>query len=126
MNFIKNPAVRKSALLVGLMTAAATASASTEGTEFQDLYNMLVGWSEGYLGKALAIAAFLTGAIVGFAKSTAMPALVGVVFAVVFSIGPGIIAGMMALAAAAAAIRPTRRADLRTAGLLMKFMSIAP
>lgn len=95
MNFIKNPAVRKSALLVGLMTAAATASASTEGTEFQDLYNMLVGWSEGYLGKALAIAAFLTGAIVGFAKSTAMPALVGVVFAVVFSIGPGIIAGMM-------------------------------
>jgi len=95
MNFIKNPAVRKSALLVGLMTAAATASASTEGTEFQNLYNMLVGWSEGYLGKALAIAAFLTGAIVGFAKSTAMPALVGVVFAVVFSIGPGIIAGMM-------------------------------
>jgi conjugal transfer pilus assembly protein TraA len=95
MNFIKNPAVRKSALLVGLMTAAATASASTEGTEFQDLYDMLVGWSEGYLGKALAIAAFLTGAIVGFAKSTAMPALVGVVFAVVFSIGPGIIAGMM-------------------------------
>ena len=95
MNFIKNPAVRKSALLVGLMTAAATASASAEGTEFQDLYNMLVGWSEGYLGKALAIAAFLTGAIVGFAKSTAMPALVGVVFAVVFSIGPGIIAGMM-------------------------------
>ena len=95
MNFIKNPAVRKSALLVGLMTAAATASASTEGTEFQDLYDMLVGWSEGYLGKALAIAAFLTGAIVGFAKSTAMPALVGVVFAVVFSIGPGIISGMM-------------------------------
>ena len=95
MNFIKNPAVRKSALLVGLMTAAATASASTEGTEFQDLYDMLVGWSEGYLGKALAIAAFLTGAIVCFAKSTAMPALVGVVFAVVFSIGPGIIAGMM-------------------------------
>ena len=95
MNFVKNPAVRKSALLVGLMTAAATASASTEGTEFQDLYDMLVGWSEGYLGKALAIAAFLTGAIVGFAKSTAMPALVGVVFAVDFSIGPGIISGMM-------------------------------
>ena len=95
MNFIKNPAVRKSALLVGLMAAAAAANASEEGKEFQALYDMLVGWSEGYLGKALAIAAFLTGAIVGFAKSTAMPALVGVVFAVVFSIGPGIISGMM-------------------------------
>ena len=55
---------------------------------------MLVGWSEGYLGKALAIAAFLTGAIVGFAKSTAMPALVGIIFAVLFAIGPGIIDGI--------------------------------
>ncbi len=95
MQFLKSPAARKSALLVGLMTAAAAANASTEGAEFTDLYDMLVGWSEGYLGKALAIAAFLTGAIVGFAKSTAMPALVGIVFAVVFSIGPGIIGGMM-------------------------------
>ncbi|HNL42394.1 MAG TPA: hypothetical protein PKM77_09070 [Ottowia sp.] len=50
---------------------------------------MVKGWSEGYLGRTLAIAAFLVGAIVGFAKSTAMPALVGVIFAVLFAIGPG-------------------------------------
>lgn len=77
------------------LLAASTAHAGTTGTEFQALYNMLVGWASGYLGKALAIAAFIVGAIVGFAKSTAMPALVGIVFAVVFSIGPGVISGMM-------------------------------
>ena len=52
------------------------------------------GCSAGYLGGPLAIAALLVGAIVGFAKSTAMPALVGVVFAVLFAVGPGIIDGI--------------------------------
>lgn len=70
------------------------AFAGTSGTEFQGLYNLVKGWSEGYLGRTLAIAAFLTGAIVGFAKSTAMPAMVGVIFAVLFAIGPGIIDGI--------------------------------
>lgn len=88
---------RKNMLLAALLSLAAVTSAhaGTTGTEFQGLFDMLVGWASGYLGKALAIAAFLVGAVIGFAKSTAMPALVGVVFAVVFSIGPGVINGMM-------------------------------
>lgn len=76
----------------GLMSLPALAG--TSGTEFEFLYNLVKGWSEGYLGRSLAISAFLVGAIVGFAKSTAMPALVGVVFAVLFAIGPNIIAGI--------------------------------
>ena len=73
---------------------AAPALAGTTGTEFTALYNLVKGWSQGYLGRALAIAAFLVGAIIGFAKSTAMPALIGVVFAILFAIGPGIIDGI--------------------------------
>lgn len=68
--------------------------AGTSGSEFGGLYNLVKGWSEGFLGRTLAIAAFLVGAIVGFAKSNAMPALVGIVFAVLFAIGPGIIDGI--------------------------------
>jgi conjugal transfer pilus assembly protein TraA len=78
-------------VLFGMLALNAPAFAGTTGTEFVGLYNMVKGWSEGYLGKTLAIAAFLVGAIVGFAKSTAMPALIGVIFAVLFSIGPAII-----------------------------------
>lgn len=81
------------ALLTGTAHAT-TAGGGVTGTEFLSLFNMLVGWAEGYLGKALAIAAFLTGAIVGFAKSTAMPALIGIVFAIVFGLGPTVINGM--------------------------------
>lgn len=76
------------------LVLAAPALAGTQGTEFQGLYNLVKNWSEGYLGRTLAIAAFLVGAIVGFAKSTAMPALVGIIFAVLFAIGPGIIDGI--------------------------------
>jgi conjugal transfer pilus assembly protein TraA len=86
-------------LLSALMVSAAwatTAGGGVTGTEFQALFDMLVGWAEGYLGKALAIAAFVVGALIGFAKSTAMPALVGIVFAIVFGLGPTIINGMFA------------------------------
>jgi len=79
--------------IVGFL-AAPFAFAGTTGSEFEGLYNLVRGWSDGYLGKTLAIAAFLVGAIVGFARSTAMPALIGIVFAVLFSIGPSIIDGI--------------------------------
>ena len=87
-------------VLAGLVTVCSLfltphpAFAGTTGTEFGSLYNLITGWSTGYLGRTLAIAAFLVGAIVGFAKSTAMPALIGIVFAVLFAIGPGIIDGI--------------------------------
>ena len=80
---------------LGLMVVAGAAFAGTTGPEFQALFDLVSGWASGYLGKALAIAAFLIGAVVGVAKSTAMPALVGLAFAIVFSIGPGVITGMM-------------------------------
>ena len=76
------------------LVLAVPAFAGTTGSEFTGLYNLVKGWSEGYLGRTLAIAAFLVGAIVGFAKSTALPALVGIIFAVLFAIGPGIIDGI--------------------------------
>jgi conjugal transfer pilus assembly protein TraA len=86
--------IRNLMVSAGVLAATAPAFAGTSGTEFGGLYNLVKGWSEGYLGRTLAIAAFLVGAIVGFAKSTAMPALVGIIFAVMFAIGPGIIDGI--------------------------------
>ena len=81
-------------LAASSLVLAAPAFAGTSGTEFGAMYNLVKGWSEGYLGRTLAIASFLVGAIVGFAKSTAMPALVGIIFAVLFAIGPGVIDGI--------------------------------
>ena len=86
--------MNRAGIAASSLVLAAPAFAGTTGTEFTGLYNLVKGWSEGYLGRTLAIAAFLVGAIVGFAKSTAVPALVGIIFAVLFAIGPGIIDGI--------------------------------
>ena len=86
--------MNRAGIAASSLVLAAPAFAGTTGTEFTGLYNLVKGWSEGYLGRTLAIAALLVGAIVGFAKSTAMPALVGIIFAVLFAIGPGVIDGI--------------------------------
>ena len=93
MNLVRN-LFNRAGIAASSLVLAAPAFAGTTGSEFTGLYNLVKGWSEGYLGRTLAIAAFLVGAIVGFAKSTAMPALVGIIFAVLFAIGPGIIDGI--------------------------------
>ena len=87
----------KHAILLATVLAltAVGATAGTTGTEFQGLHTMLTGWANGYLGKALAIAAFLFGAGYGVAKQTIVPAILGIVFALVFAIGPGVIDGML-------------------------------
>ena len=92
MNLIKK--MRSFSLLAALAALAPAAFAGTTGTELQNLYTLVSGWSNGYLGRTIAVGAFLVGAIVGFAKSTAMPALVGVIFALLFAVGPGVIDGI--------------------------------
>jgi len=88
--------INKPVLAVALLAGTGAAMAGTTGTEFANMYNLILGWATGYLGKALAIAAFLFGAGFGVAKQTILPAVLGIVFALVFAVGPGIINGMLA------------------------------
>ena len=84
-------------LVIGacLIFFAGAALAGTTGTEFQTLYTTLLNWVNGFLGKAIAIAAFIIGAGVGIARSSPIPALVGVVFALFMVYVPNIIDGIM-------------------------------
>jgi conjugal transfer pilus assembly protein TraA len=66
-------------VLVGLFSVSAFAG--TTGTEFQGIYQMIHDWATGYLGRTLAISAFIIGAGMGLARSSAIPALIGVVVA---------------------------------------------
>lgn len=86
---------RAALVLLAVLCVTAAAHAGTTGTEFQALHTLLAGWANGYLGKALAIAAFLFGAGYGVAKQTIVPAILGIVFALIFAVGPGIIDGML-------------------------------
>ena len=93
------PSRHRLALLmpIALLLAFGTSSAfaGTTGTEFQSMYTTLLNWATGYLGKAIAIAAFILGAGIGVARSSPIPALVGVVFALFMIYVPTIIDSIM-------------------------------
>ena len=82
-------------LALVLTLAAGSALAGTTGTEFQSMYTTLLNWVNGFLGKSIAIAAFILGAGIGIARSSPIPALVGVVFALFMVYVPTIIDSIM-------------------------------
>ena len=83
------------AFALALTLATGSALAGTTGTEFQTMYTTLLNWATGFLGKSIAIAAFILGAGIGIARSSPIPALVGVVFALFMVYVPTIIDGIM-------------------------------
>jgi len=88
------PAINTAAAVL-LTLAAGSALAGTTGTEFLSMYTTLLNWANGYLGKSIAIAAFILGAGIGIARSSPIPALVGVVFALFMVYIPTIIDSIM-------------------------------
>ena len=78
-----------------LVLVTGTALAGTTGVEFQTMYTTLLNWISGFLGKSIAIAAFILGAGVGIARSSPIPALIGVVFALFMVYVPTIIDSIM-------------------------------
>ena len=87
---------KKQAGVGALLTLiAGLAMAGTTGPEFQAMYTLVTGWANGFLGKTMAIAAFVFGAGYGVAKQTIVPAALGIVFALVMAVGPGIIDGIV-------------------------------
>lgn len=77
-----------------LAVSGATMAATAADPEFAGLYNMMLNWTTGYLAKGLALAAFLFGAGMGIARQTIVPAIFGVILALVLTIGPGIVTNM--------------------------------
>ena len=96
MNIKKYKGAQYAALIAVALTAN-VAMAATTGQEFKGLADMVTGWSEGYLGMALGLTAFLIGLAVGLMKQTIMPCIVGLGVGLAATLGPGIIKGMFTL-----------------------------
>lgn len=95
-NFNVTDTQRRTLMWVGFVLLAAfilmgTAVAGTTGTEFQDTYDLIVGWAKGYLGKIFAVAAFLVGCGFAAARQNPMPAVFGLVLALIIGFGPSLI-----------------------------------
>ncbi|TWI69285.1 hypothetical protein IP91_00352 [Pseudoduganella lurida] len=65
-----------------------SADAGTTGEEFRELYDKFMGWSKGYLGKTIAAFAFLLGIGVSAGRQNMMPAIYGLILALIIGFGP--------------------------------------
>lgn len=93
--FLKDNGLLMFALLAIVGYAAASSgNAATGGSEFSDLYDLVLGWTEGVLGKTVAVSAFLIGMIMGVAKQSIWAFAIGCLFAASLAFGPSIIEGI--------------------------------
>ena len=77
-------------MLFGLI-ALAHAGTSGGGVEFEDIYSTLTGWTQGALGKTIAVGAFLTGIAMGIVRQSVMAIVVGLSTALAVNYTPTII-----------------------------------
>lgn len=77
------------------LMGAAAAHAGTGGTAFQTVYDEVSGWTNGTLGKTIAVSALLVGIGIGVIKQSVIAAVVGVSMGLVAGFGPGVIDGVV-------------------------------
>lgn len=79
--------------LVALTALLASSSvfAGTDGTEFQDLYTMVKGWTNGYLGRSIALVFLLIGLGVGVIRGSIISAVGCIAAAMCLLIAPSVI-----------------------------------
>jgi len=78
-------------LLIAAFVVPMTAFAGTNGGEFQAFFETVMGWATGYLGKGIALMAFLIGLGIGAARANPVPAIAGIIFALFVALGPSVI-----------------------------------
>ena len=87
--------MKKSLLLVSLLTASSMAFAGTTGEEFQTLYELVNDWSTGYLGRAIAVIFRWVGLGVGVLRGSLIGAVGCLGAAMCLLIAPTVIEGIL-------------------------------
>ena len=80
------------AMAVGMVGAA---FAGTSDTEFQAIFDKIIGWANGYAGKSLAVVSLLIGIMAGIGRSNFVPVVAGAGFALALGFGPNILSGIV-------------------------------
>lgn len=79
---------------IGLIPLAATAG--TGGTEFDTIYQTLLGWFQGTLGKIIALAAMGVGLAIGIVRQSVISVVVGIAMGMALYYGPTVLDGIVA------------------------------
>lgn len=80
---------------IGLSSLVFAGGSPAEQAELQKFSNVLLGWTNGVLGKVLALSMLLVGCAVGVTKNSPILALTGAMGASFISFGPAMVAGIV-------------------------------
>ncbi len=86
-----NTVTTAKALAICAVFAAGSAIAGQSDNEFEVLYERLTNWSQGYLGRSIALMFLLVGLGVGVIRGSILGAVVCVAAAMALFIGPQVI-----------------------------------
>lgn len=92
--------IRQSHVVCGVMLAVAAGMVG--GEEFNDVWDTLVKWTQGTLGRIIAIAMVLVGVVAGVVRSSIMGFVVGVAAGMGLYNAPTVIESIMGATYAAA------------------------
>lgn len=90
---LKNKLVAMFAMMIMISGTAMLAGGT--GTEFDGVAATLTDWAEGGLGRVFAILFFMIGMAVGLARQSLFAAVTGLGAALVVSLGPTVINGIV-------------------------------
>lgn len=85
------------AFALAALAMTAVAKAGTTGAEFQDAYELLTGWVNGFLGRALAIAFLLVGLFMGIARQNLLACGVSIAAAFGLLITPTVLDNILSV-----------------------------
>ena len=112
----------KAALTLGLFAGAMAAYAGVNGntpggSEFDSIWELIQGWSQGVLGRIIALGALIVGIAFGLVRQSVVAAVIGISMAIVLQYGPDVIEGIVTSTAVGA--------DLAQVALLDNGMDVA-
>ena len=92
--------IAKAAVACSLMAGAAAAFAGVGGTtpggsEFDAIWTLIQGWSQGVLGRIIALGALIVGIAFGLVRQSVVAAVIGISMAIVLQYGPDVIEGIV-------------------------------
>ena len=109
-------------LLLGGAAAVYAGGAATGGSEFSEIWDLIEGWSQGFLGRILALGALIVGIAFGLVRQSVIAAVVGISMAIVLQYGPSVIEGIVTSTAADA--QPARVLQMDNAMQAQDFAEI--
>ena len=65
------------------------------GSEFEEIWTLIQGWSQGVLGRIIALGALIVGIAFGLVRQSVVAAVIGISMAIVLQYGPDVIEGIV-------------------------------